>query len=125
MKKSNINKLKNLQEEPYSTKKLIEYSKWLTSVVLGTLAFYIAVLLQIKHEGGIPYTHIAFWSLLLIGLASSLGIIFRIIYNSVSWSAKIGKLHESLGLFSIAPPNEEEKEFIKSINECIDENYQK
>ena len=55
MKKVNIEKIKTLQEEPYTIQKFIEFSKGSTTLVLSTLAFYIAVLLQVKDSGTIPY----------------------------------------------------------------------
>jgi len=102
--KEEIGDLWNVVEK--STKELLnlldriyKYSSWITNVSIALLGFYLAILLQFKSKGEIPYLINSIFILLFLCSAIIIGFYLRIRYEIIFWYKNFSDGFKNIGKF--------------------------
>jgi TRAP-type C4-dicarboxylate transport system permease large subunit len=104
-------------------KKINSYSTWGTNISLGLLGFYLAVLLQYKSAGVIPFKLFSIIVLAIIVVCLIIGFVIYINFEFKDWIKRLFELlKKTIVIFSsVAKLNTDAGKLAVKINEIINE----
>jgi TRAP-type C4-dicarboxylate transport system permease large subunit len=104
-------------------KKINNYSTWGTNISLGLLGFYLAVLLQYKSAGAIPFKIYSIIVLAIIVVCLIIGFVIYINFEFKDWIKRLFELlKKAIVIFSaVAKHNVEAGELAIKLEEIVNE----